>query len=222
MRVASVGLCLVVAGLASTPAHAGPCDDPAATIYALTAPAYRVDGEPVLGRSAYACGRFWSAANLMQKAAVQRSSSLQRFNLAATYAQTGRFEEADALYRTVIADGDFVRARADSSPRNGEERETGFGLAEEATRRLAAITRLRALLTPASQTSLAPTPSQTAALAGGPTGPRAAEQAGVNAVTVENRTGPLPAGAAGVDAVATQSGISDLEALRRDGLVEPQ
>lgn len=209
MRFASVALSLALSGMAVSPALAGQCDNPAETVYALTAPEYRVDGEPVLGRSAYACGRFWSAANLMEKAAVQRSSSLQRFNLAATYAQTGRLDEADALYRTVVADGDYVRARTDSSPLNGSNWDVGFGLAEESIRRLAALSRVRALLAPAQQTAL---------VTGNAAGPRVAEQSGVNAVTVENSPGPLPAGAAAVDAVASQSGISDLEALRRDGL----
>lgn len=218
MRITSVALSLVLSGMAFSPALAGPCDNPGETVYALTAPEYRVDGEPVLGRSAYACGRFWSAANLMEKAAVQRSSSLQRFNLAATYAQTGRLEEADALYRTVVADGNYVRARTDSSPSDSSDWEVGFGLAEESTRRLAALNRVRALLAPNQQTST----QQTASVAGTTAGPRVAEQSGVNAVTLENRLGPLPAGEAAVDAVATQSGISDLEALQRDGLAVPQ
>lgn len=209
MRIALAGLCLALSGVA-VPALAQTCDGTAATVYALTAPDYRVDGEPVLGRSAYACGRYWSAANLMEKAASQRSSSLQRFNLAATYAQTGRLDEAEALYRTVVADGDFVRARADSSTIKRADREIGFGLGEEASRRLVALDRMRSLFTATRQTA--------STVTGAVAGPRPADEAGVNAITTEFGVGPLPAGSAGVDAVAARSGISDLEALRRDGL----
>lgn len=42
-------------------ASPGPCDSLNETVYALTGPEYRIDGEPVLARSAVACGRYRSS-----------------------------------------------------------------------------------------------------------------------------------------------------------------
>lgn len=207
------GLVLAAAVMGPNMALAGPCDTVTETVYALTAPVERVDGEPVLGRSAFACGRYWSAANLMEKATIQRGSVLQRFNLAATYAQTGRYDQAEALYRSVVEEGDYVRARSDSSPVRAGDAQTGFGLASEAARRLAALQTVRRLFDGPATT--------VAAAAGGPVLPRTAEQAATNAGTVEGGTGPTAADGSGIDASALEGGISDAEALRRDGLLEP-
>lgn len=204
-----LGAALVGPGMAS----AGPCDSSNETIYALTGPEYRIDGEPVLARSAFACGRYWSSANLMERAVIQRGSTLQRFNLAATYAQTGRYDQAETLYMSVIDDGDYVRARADSSTVKAGEPEAGFGLASEASRRLAALRTMRQLFGGRTPPATAQASSSV---------PRTAEQAGTNAVGLEPGQGPTAAASLGVDASALEGGVSDLEALQRDGLLTPQ
>lgn len=215
MRCTLAGLASLFALAAATPSLADPCDA-RETITALTGAERPMDRGPVLGRSAFSCGRYWSAANLMEKAAVSRSSSLQRFNLAATYARTGRLDEARSLYASVIADGDYIRARTDSVDVGPDVREAGVSLSEEAARRLTAMDRVQRLTGGPSTAGLA-------GLTAGPamTGPLAAERAAVDALTLEGETGPAPADAAGVEALALRSGITDVEALRRDGLALP-
>lgn len=207
MRSTFAGLASLFALFAATPVLAGPCDA-RETVTALTGAERPMDRGPVLGRSAFSCGRYWSAANLMEKAAVSRSSSLQRFNLAATYARTDRLDEARALYASVIADGDFVRARTDSMDVGPDVQEAGVSLAEEAARRLAALDRVQRL-------TGGPAPADAVRLA---SGPLAAERAGVDALTLEGEPEPVTADAASVEALALRAGISDDEALRRDGL----
>lgn len=213
MRTVFAGIILALSAGAAAPALAGPCDAPGETVYALTGPPAFVDGERVLGRSAYSCGRYWSAANLMEKAAQERASSLQRFNLAATYARTGRYDQAETLYQSVISDGDFIRARSDTSYVRPGEIEQGFGLAEEARRRLAALRSLRTMFD-------LPAATGTASVAG-PAGPLVADQSGANAVALESAALPVAVDAAAVEAIAGAAGISDVEALQRDGLIQP-
>ncbi|MET0272736.1 MAG: hypothetical protein ABW360_07070 [Phenylobacterium sp.] len=59
-------------------------------------------------------GDKWTAANLYEQAVDSRSTVRNRYALARSYQSTGRRAEAAALYRGVIADGQYTRLSRDS------------------------------------------------------------------------------------------------------------
>lgn len=139
--LAVFGAALSIAGAAA----AQPCSDPEEISGSLTLPAERVEGKEVLARSAYSCGHFWSSANLMERAVAENGNALERFNLAATYARTGRYEAAAALYEMVASQGRFIDAQMDTAYVREGDTPQGFNLADEARRRLIALSYLRRL-----------------------------------------------------------------------------
>jgi tetratricopeptide (TPR) repeat protein len=92
------------------------------------------------GRSAFACGNTWTAGNSFEKAVTYRPTVLARFNLASAYAATGRYQAAADLYKSVIADGAFVRLRIDPEQNDPTRTSIRVNAAEEAQRRMMDIT----------------------------------------------------------------------------------
>lgn len=223
-------LALVIAAFAQAGAAlAEPCDRPTDITVAVTAAPTQVDGKEVLSRTAYSCGHFWSSANLQEKSLAENGNALERFNLASAYARTGRYAQAEALYQSVVRDGQFLNVRMDTAFTGSGAGPTGFNLSDEAARRLTALAYVRrlyeapAVQTAASPVQLAPTPLS-------------ALDAGVNAADVTPSAEPvstpttpvapatapvaLSADAFGLNAadVTGVSPVSDQEALQRDGL----
>ncbi|HTI65990.1 MAG TPA: hypothetical protein VL460_00435 [Caulobacteraceae bacterium] len=146
------------------------------TAAALRAAPQRTEGKPVRARSASAWGLDWSAANLLEKAVAERPTPQARFNLAATYARTGRYEAAAALYRGLVVDGRFTQGALDPSYITPGLPSRGFNLAVESAERLALLESIMGK-TGAGETSTASPTS--------PPAPFAAAEAGVNAAAVE-------------------------------------
>lgn len=200
MRTIIAGI--VAFGLMSVSAGAviaEPCDRPQDTAGVVMASVTILDGKDVLGRTAFSCGHFWSAANLIEKSLVENRTVLERFNLAAAYARTGRYDEAESLYQSVMDDGDFIDARMDTAAAQNEVPVRGFNLAEEAGRRRVALVRMRSLLVRAD------TPSNLSAL-----------DAGTDAADITRPGTSTPP-----EASDTMAQISDAQALARDGLSLP-
>ncbi|HEY8571488.1 hypothetical protein [Phenylobacterium sp.] len=81
-------------------------------------------------------GDHWTAANLFEQAVVGNNSPRNRFNLATEYQNTGRLDQAAALYGTVIADGQYTQAATNTSREDRNARSVGVNLADESQRRL--------------------------------------------------------------------------------------
>lgn len=217
-------LALTVLALVTLPAgmtRAQSCDGQGEIAAAVSAAPVRVEGKENLARSAYACGHFWSAANLQEKSVSENGNALERFNLASAYARTGQYARAEALYQSVIEDGLYLNVRMDTAATEIGARPAGFNLAEEAARRRTGLIYLRTLMNRQSASA-----------------PRSALDAGVNATSLDGpgsipapsavsdqtlgeRVGLGIAGAYGVDAVDISgvAPVSDQEALQRDGLL---
>jgi tetratricopeptide (TPR) repeat protein len=139
------------------------CEGPAQTILALQTPTTIIDSDQA-GRSAALCGYSWSAANLLERTLRERPSPAARFNLAAAYVNTGRFDVAADLYRSAAADGEFstlVLDRVDSS----QQRYTRVNVTDEANRRLRALALRPTLAKPAPVISLKTTEGYAAIMA---------------------------------------------------------
>lgn len=192
MRKALLLAVLPLALCAGAAAAAEPgCDKTTEITGLLGKPTEDAAAEAVVGRTAAACGRIWSAANLLERENARRSTPLARFNLAAAYARTGREAAAAALYRSVAQDGQRFWVILD--PIYGtNERQTRVNLALEARDRAA---ELEAGLAAGGQLSTA------AVLPAG--------AAGVDASAV---VGGVPS------PTTPPARISDAEALQRDGL----
>jgi hypothetical protein len=139
------------------------------------------------GTEAYAYGHKWTAANLFERSVDKDNSVAARFNLAHSYAETGRLNEAAALYESVVRDGQFMWGVSGVDYRDRGARLVRFNLADESAARLAAIRRQTTFAsnTPGGALSASELGTPTAAIVGGP------------APVIEHR-------------------ISDAEALQRD------
>ena len=84
-------------------------------------------------------GDHWTAANLFEQAVAGYDSPGNRFNLATEYQNTGRLEQAVALYRTVVVDGQFTKAITHTQRDERGSASFGVNLADESQRRIAAI-----------------------------------------------------------------------------------
>jgi hypothetical protein len=94
-----------------------------------------------LGETASAYGDDQTAVKLYERSYGERPTLLNEFNLAGSYARTGRPLEAITFYRMVADDHSRVQATTESPiRRNGVE--TAFNLSEEAERRLIALEHL--------------------------------------------------------------------------------
>ncbi len=150
--------------------------DRAATMSALEKPAStaRLGSDTAHARASLAWGDRWTSANLFEKANAGHSTVISRFNLATAYQRTGRGDEAAALYRGLLADGEYTYVildprydRRDPRAQAGAER---VNVADESARRLAMIQGPAAL-----------SPGATAS----------AGQAGVDAAALEGRTAAI-------------------------------
>ena len=211
---------VAVAGSAGA-AMAEPCDSPREVVLAVSGDTAVVDGKEVMSRTAYSCGHFWSSANLQEKSLAENGNALERFNLASAYARTGRYDQAETLYRSVVRDGEFLNVRMDTAYASQGARPTGFNLSDEAGRRLTGIAYVRRLLGEKGSPSA-------------PNSPLSALDAGVNAADIttsragDPSTGSLAvvqpsattADAFGLDAaeVTGVAPLSDARVLELDGL----
>jgi len=139
------------------------------------------------GTEAYAYGDKWTAANLFERSVDKDNSVAARFNLAHSYAETGRLPEAAALYEVLTRDGQFMWGVTNVDYRKRGARLVRFNIADESAARLAAIRRQMAYAanTGGGALSAAELGTPTAAIVGGP------------APVIEHR-------------------ISDVEAMQRD------
>lgn len=197
------------------------CSRPSEITAAVSAAAVQVEGKENLARSAYACGHFWSAANLQEKSLAENQNALERFNLAAAYARTGRYDQAEALYQSVVGDGEYLNVRMDTAATEPGARPEGFNLADEATRRLAGVQLLRRLYerpgaeTPQSALDVGTNAADVGRSVDGSASPAVRGPESANA-----GSGLRSAEASGVDVLDISAGgsVSDQEALQRDGL----
>lgn len=139
------------------------------------------------GTEAEAWGDKWTAANLYERSVDKDNSVVARFNLAHTYAETGRLPEAVALYKTLVRDGQYMWGVTGVDYRHRGARLVRFNIADESAVRLAALRRQMTFVSSTGATAFSATElgKPTAAIVGGP------------APILERR-------------------ISDAEALRRD------
>ncbi|MDB5416910.1 MAG: hypothetical protein JWP50_329 [Phenylobacterium sp.] len=144
------------------------------------------------GTEAYAWGDKWTAANLFERSVDKDNSVVARFNLAETYAETGRLAEAAALYQVLSRDGRYMWSVTNVDYHHRGARLVRFNIADESALRLAALQRQMTFASNTGATALSATElgTPTAALVGGP------------APILEHR-------------------ISDAEALQRDGAAAP-
>ena len=143
-----VALLSVGAGSAAAQTNCGRPDE---IVPAVKTAAEDLLGANVVGRSAYACARPWSASAIFEKALIARPSILSRFNLASAYAASERFDAAAALYWSVVEDGQFVTLRLD--PKLNERTRTSIRVnaTDEAQRRLDGLSaRLQSNVAPAA------------------------------------------------------------------------
>ena len=190
-----MGLKLSILGLASVGLLATACATEnhqmaranAATILA-NAPSEQPTTIAKTGAEAYAWGDKWTAANLFERSADKSKSARVQFDLATTYARTGRTAEARDIYAKLIRDGEYTEGTQDVNYENRGARLVRFNIAEESARRLALMDR--GVTTFAANTG-------TGAAAAGEFGTPTAAIVGGTPV-VEHR-------------------ISDAEAMRRDG-----
>jgi hypothetical protein len=92
-----------------------------------------------VGAESAAWGDRWTAANLFERSTDRYNSVRQRFDLAATYAATGRTEEAKRIYASLIRDGQYAWSTEDVDYRNRSAPIYHVNIAEESARRLAAL-----------------------------------------------------------------------------------
>lgn len=93
----------------------------------------------VVGKASMAWGDRWTAANLFERAAASRASVGKRFNLAVGYHSTGRLQQAAAIYRSLLDEGQYTYAYSSRDVYNRDVPVRRFNVADEAARRLAVI-----------------------------------------------------------------------------------
>lgn len=139
------------------------------------------------GTEAVAYGDKWTAANLFERSVDKDNSVVARFNLASSYADTGRTAEAAALYATLVRDGQFMWGVSGVDYRNRGARLVRFNIADESALRLAALQR------------------------------RMAYAANTGGAVSATELGVPTAAIVGAPAPIIEHRISDAEALQRDG-----
>jgi hypothetical protein len=141
-----MGLKLSIVGLAGVGLLASACAtqnhqmariDEATTL--RNAPAIEPTAIAKVGAEAAAWGDHWTAANLFERSTDRSDSVRQRFDLAATYAATGRTEEAKRLYASLIRDGQYAWSIEDVNYHNRSAPVFRVNIAEESARRLALL-----------------------------------------------------------------------------------
>lgn len=91
------------------------------------------------GTEAAAWNDKYTAANLFERSVDKDNSVVARFNLASAYERTGRVPEAEAIYRSLVNDGQFMWVTTNVNYRDRGARLTRFNVADESARRLAAL-----------------------------------------------------------------------------------
>lgn len=112
------------------------CGRPAETVATVQSSSDGLRGGDLKGRSAFICGNAFAASDILEKAVTERPTVRARFNLAAAYARTGRFEAAADLYRTVVADGQFTVMTLDTLVGEDGPAPIRFNATDEAAVRL--------------------------------------------------------------------------------------
>jgi hypothetical protein len=79
-------------------------------------------------------GNNWFATNVLKNLVAKDNSPLNRFNLATGYQRTGRFQQAESIYRDLVVDGQ--RTTVVATPSKDASGVRIFNLAEEAASRL--------------------------------------------------------------------------------------
>ncbi len=79
-------------------------------------------------------GNNWLGTNVFKRLAAKDNSPLNRFNLATGYQRTGRLQQAESIYRDLLADGRNTTVVA--TPSRDAPGARTFNLAEEAASRL--------------------------------------------------------------------------------------
>jgi len=113
----------------------------------------------------------WTAANLFERAVDGRDSVGNRFNLATSYAATGRLQQAAAIYRDLVTEGQYTYALSSRDAYNRHAPVRRFNIADESARRLQDIAIVTAAqsVSPANGVLAASEFGvPTAAIAGGP------------------------------------------------------
>jgi hypothetical protein len=125
-------------------------------------------------RDSSAWGDRWTAGNLFERSLDKAAPSndkltvQSRFNVAARYERTGRLAEADALYRSVARDGQFLWGITDPDYRNPTARLTTINVGDEAMRRAIVVERRMAFARGTGAPSATGAGTPTAAIVGGP------------------------------------------------------
>jgi hypothetical protein len=78
-------------------------------------------------------GDNWTGTNAFKRLAAKNGSALNRFNLATGYQRTGRLDQAKALYRDLLVDGQFTTISAVAPQGRGART---FNASDEAASRL--------------------------------------------------------------------------------------
>jgi hypothetical protein len=146
-----MGLKLSIAGLLSLGLVASACAtqthetaraDEAATL--ANAETMHATAIGRVGAQAASWGDRWAAANLFERATDKEGKSVRlRFDLATTYARTGRVQEAERLYADLIHDGQYTVGVTDPDLHNRGRRLVRFNVGEESARRLAILQQRR-------------------------------------------------------------------------------
>lgn len=106
-----------------------------------SAPHTRLQSAENSAQASMAWRDHWTAANLFERAVEARPSPENRFNLAAAYQRTGRFEEAAANYRLVTEIGEYTWGATVPYNDYRDAPLRRVNLADESARRLAAMGR---------------------------------------------------------------------------------
>lgn len=185
----SVALCMGATAAQAQRSPSGCISDPE-VIAALEAKDGLQNGADTLGRSAFVCGRDWSAANLLEQANARSPTVINQFNLAAAYVATGRLEAGLELYRQAAARGRFTDIILDAAYDTPSQRGIWVNVSDEANLRITWLSQMISTRSPGAE-------------------PFTAGQAGVDAA---ERTG--------LTVTAAQTGVrlTDEQALARDGL----
>ena len=108
-----------------------------------------------VGKASWAWQDRWTATNLLEAAAAKTGSVTDQFNLATTYEQTGRVEEAKVLYRDLVSRGRYTRLTSVSDRAHRTDRDYTFNVAEESASRLKDLAKVDAILAAADGNALA-------------------------------------------------------------------
>jgi hypothetical protein len=110
-----------------------------ATILAQGPQSQNSNQAAMAGRTAMAWGDAWTAQRLFRRAEAGHDSPSNRFNVAAGYQNTGRLNEAAAIYQTLLVDGRYTWVTSNNDIHNPNARTRRFNIAEESRRRLVEI-----------------------------------------------------------------------------------